>query len=109
MRFPQRAQCDNELLPHESHSMGVVPAKFDCHRRLIFAVLVHQPALLANLRLFAFFPKANPGYVLVGKPDGTMMIMIRRGGVSHASQRLTGWTDEREEERSRVALCKMPS
>ena len=86
-----------------------MPDEHGCHDRFVFAVFVVIPILLPNRRLRTVAPEIDSLSQIMGEPDGLMVIMIGRPGVSHSGEGFAGGAIEREEERPWIVLSEIPA
>ncbi len=69
-----------------------------------------DPAFLPDLLgAAAFLPEVDAADVLMGPPEGAVMIVIRRRGMAHTRQRTAGRSDEGVEERPGIAGGGVPA
>src|SRR5438874_232422 len=81
-----------------------------CSERFLATRTARKPKLvLPNARRCAFRPEVDAEHFLMGKPDRSMMVVIRCTGMPHACQRRSRRPDQRKEERSWIGRAEMPA
>lgn len=99
---------DQSLFQQRLGVMAVVPGQIGGHGGML-AILVGQPAKLADVGRRGVAPKVDPHRPMMRKPDAAMMVVVGSTRMAHTRKRLAGRTSERVKERPRIVPAEVPA